>query len=105
MNLILDFEQIVKRHNSPKTDKNKLPLKEKEKSNKFTFREKLYKSDHKYHNFLEKVSKLLKEELTEEETKEEKEKEIHSEEEDEPFKNKKKKRKSTVKKKMSLLKI
>ena len=29
LNLILDFEQIVKRHNSPKTDKNKLPIKEK----------------------------------------------------------------------------
>ena len=87
LNLILDFEQIVKRHNSPKTDKNKLPIKEKGKTNKFILREKLYKSEHKYYNFLEKISKLLKEELTEEETKEQKEKEIHSEEEDEPFKN------------------
>ena len=66
-NLILDFDPILKIPNPSKNDQNKSSpsLKEKSQTNKFTLREKLYKSNQKYYDFLEKITKLMKGELIE----------------------------------------
>ena len=73
LNLILDFDSII--------NYNKIASKEKTQPNKFILREKFYKSNKKYYEFLEKISKLIKGELNEEKVKEDEE-EITLEQED-----------------------
>ena len=67
-NLILDFDSIIKIPNLSKNEQNK-------SSNNFILRGKLYKSNQKYYDFLEKISKLINGELIEDQIQIQEEKE------------------------------
>ena len=85
-NLILDFDSIVKISNSSKNEQNKIsPSKEKNQTIKFNLREKLYKSNQKYYDFLKKISKLLNGELIEDQMEVQEEKEEASLEQEDTF--------------------
>ena len=73
LNLILDFDSIINYNKNQKNISPSSSSKEKSQTNKFILREKLYKSNKKYYEFLQKISKLIKGELAEEKVKEDEE--------------------------------
>ena len=66
--LILDFDKILKLSNFSNTEnKTNNVIIDKNNTNTLIFREQYYKSDLKYYSFLEKISKMINSELTEDE--------------------------------------